>query len=143
MKTAQQILNDKKHNDILSVEPDRPVIDALIIMAEYKIGALLVMQKNKLLGIISERDYAREIVLKGKSSKECLIEEVMTKDVITIYAKDTYDKGLELMTENRIRHLPVVENKKVVGMLSLGDLAKETITHQKFLIDQLESFIKS
>jgi len=143
MKTAQQILNDKKHNDILSVEPDRPVIDALIIMAEYKIGALLVMQKNKLLGIISERDYAREIVLKGKSSKECLIEEVMTKDVITIDAYDTYDKGLEIMTENRIRHLPVVENKKVIGMLSLGDLAKETITHQRFLIDQLESFIKS
>ena len=143
MKTAQQILNDKKHNDILSVEPDRPVIDALIIMAEYKIGALLVMQNNKLLGIISERDYAREIVLKGKSSKECLIEEVMTKDVITIDAYDTYDKGLEIMTENRIRHLPVVENNKVVGMLSLGDLAKETITHQRFLIDQLESFIKS
>ncbi|MDC0977388.1 CBS domain-containing protein [Methylophilaceae bacterium] len=143
MKTAQQILNDKKHNDILSIEPDRPVIDALIIMAEYKIGALLVMQKNKLLGIISERDYAREIVLKGKSSKECLIEEVMTKDVITIDANDTYDKGLEIMTENRIRHLPVVENKTVVGMLSLGDLAKETITHQRFLIDQLESFIKS
>ena len=143
MKTAQQILNDKKHNDILSVEPDRPVIDALIIMAEYKIGALLVMQNNKLLGIISERDYAREIVLKGKSSKECLIEEVMTKDVITIDANDTYDKGLEIMTENRIRHLPVVENRKVIGMLSLGDLAKETITHQRFLIDQLESFIKS
>jgi len=143
MKTAQQILNDKKHNDILSIEPDRPVIDALIIMAEYKIGALLVMQKNKLLGIISERDYAREIVLKGKSSKECLIEEVMTKDVITIDANDTYDKGLEIMTENRIRHLPVVENKTVIGMLSLGDLAKETITHQRFLIDQLESFIKS
>ena len=143
MKTAQQILNDKKHNDILSVEPDRPVIDALIIMAEYKIGALLVMQNNKLLGIISERDYAREIVLKGKSSKECLIEEVMTKDVITIDANDTYDKGLEIMTENRIRHLPVVENNKVIGMLSLGDLAKETITHQRFLIDQLESFIKN
>ena len=143
MKTAQQILNDKKHNDILSIEPDRPVIDALIIMAEYKIGALLVMQKSKLLGIISERDYAREIVLKGKSSKQCLVEEVMTKDVITIDAKDTYDKGLEIMTENRIRHLPVLENKKVVGMLSLGDLAKETITHQRLLIDQLESFIKS
>ena len=143
MKTAQQILNDKKHNDILSIAPDRPVIDALIIMAEYKIGALLVMQKNKLLGIISERDYAREIVLKGKSSKECLIEEVMTKDVITIDANDTYDKGLEIMTEHRIRHLPVLENKTVVGMLSLGDLAKETITHQRFLIDQLESFIKS
>ena len=143
MKTAQQILNDKKHNDILSVEPDRPVIDALIIMAEYKIGALLVMQNNKLLGIISERDYAREIVLKGKSSKECLIEEVMTKNVITIDANDTYDKGFEIMTENRIRHLPVVENNKVVGMLSLGDLAKETITHQRFLIDQLESFSKS
>ena len=74
MKTAQQILNDKKHNDILSIAPDRPVIDALIIMAEYKIGALLVMQKNKLLGIISERDYAREIVLKGKFNQKPLIK---------------------------------------------------------------------
>ena len=143
MKTAQQILNNKKYNDILSIEPNRPVIDALIIMAEYKIGALLVMQKNKLNGIISERDYAREIVLKGKSSKGCLIEEVMTKKVITIDANETYDKGLEIMTENRIRHLPVVENKKVVGMLSLGDLAKETIKHQRLLIEQLETFIKS
>jgi CBS domain-containing protein len=143
MKTAQQILNDKTHNNILTIEPDRPVIDALIIMAEYEIGALLVMQKNKLLGIISERDYAREIVLKGKSSKKCLIEDVMTKNVITIDANDPFDKGLELMTENRIRHLPVIENKKVIGMLSLGDLAKETITHQRLLIEQLEQFIKS
>ena len=143
MKTAQQILNDKTHNNILTIEPDRPVIDALIIMAEYKIGALLVMQKNSLLGIISERDYAREIVLKGKSSKQCLIKDVMTKDVITIEANDPFDKGLELMTENRIRHLPVIENKKVIGMLSLGDLAKETITHQRLLIEQLEQFIKS
>jgi CBS domain-containing protein len=141
MKTAQQILNDKTYNEILSIEPDRPVIDALIIMAEYKIGALLVMNKNKLLGIVSERDYAREIILKGKSSKISTVEEIMTKNIITIDASDRFDKGLELMTENRIRHLPVMENKKVIGMLSLGDLAKETISHQKFLIEQLESFI--
>ncbi|MDC6486722.1 CBS domain-containing protein [Methylophilaceae bacterium] len=143
MKTAQQILNDKTHNNILTIEPDRPVIDALIIMAEYKIGALLVMDKNKLLGIISERDYAREIVLHGRSSKVSCVKDIMTKDVITIDAHETYDKGLEIMTENRIRHLPVLENKKVIGMLSLGDLAKETISHQKFLIEQYESFLKS
>jgi CBS domain-containing protein len=142
MKTAQQILNDKTHNNILTIEPDRPVIDALIIMAEYKIGALLVMDKNKLLGIISERDYAREIVLHGRSSKVSLVKDIMTKDVITIDAHETYDKGLEIMTENRIRHLPVLENKKVIGMLSLGDLAKETISHQKFFNRAIRKFFK-
>ena len=141
MKTAQQILNDKKHNDILSIEPDRPVIDALIIMAEYKIGALLVMQKNKLLGIISERDYAREIVLKGKSSKQCLVEEVMTKVVITIDAKDTYDKGLEIMTENRIRHLPVLENKKVVVRKQI-DLSEKDINRlTESITTKLEDYL--
>ena len=143
MKTISQILNEKAKNEIISIEPNRPVIDALIIMAEYKIGALLVMQDDKLVGIISERDYARDIILQGKSSKVSLIEDIMTKDVITLEASDTYNKGLEIMTEKRIRHLPVLENKKVIGMVSLGDLAKETITHQKFLIEQLESYIKN
>lgn len=143
MKTISQILNEKAKNEIISIEPNRPVIDALIIMAEYKIGALLVMQDDKLVGIISERDYARDIILQGKSSKVSLIEDIMTKDVITLDANDTYNKGLEIMTEKRIRHLPVLENKKVIGMVSLGDLAKETITHQKFLIEQLESYIKN
>jgi CBS domain-containing protein len=143
MKTISQILNEKAKNEIISIEPNRPVIDALIIMAEYKIGALLVMQDDKLVGIISERDYARDIILQGKSSKVSLIEDIMTKDVITLDASDTYNKGLEIMTEKRIRHLPVLENKKVIGMVSLGDLAKETITHQKFLIEQLESYIKN
>jgi CBS domain-containing protein len=143
MKTISQILNEKAKNEIISIEPNRPVIDALIIMAEYKIGALLVMQDDKLVGIISERDYARDIILQGKSSKVSLIEDIMTKDVITLDASDTYNKGLEIMTEKRIRHLPVLENKKVIGMVSLGDLAKETITQQKFLIEQLESYIKN
>ena len=143
MKTVSQILNEKTKNEIISIEPNRPVIDALIIMAEYQIGALLVMKNDKLVGIISERDYARDIILQGKSSKVSLIEDIMTKDVITLDASDTYNKGLEIMTEKRIRHLPVLENKKVIGMVSLGDLAKETITHQKFLIEQLESYIKN
>jgi CBS domain-containing protein len=143
MKTVSQILNEKTKNEIITIEPNRPVIDALIIMAEYQIGALLVMKNDKLVGIISERDYARDIILQGKSSKVSLIEEIMTKDVITIDASDSYSRGLEIMTEKRIRHLPVLENKKVIGMVSLGDLAKETITHQKFLIEQLESYIKN
>jgi CBS domain-containing protein len=143
MKTVSQILNEKTKNEIITIEPNRPVIDALIIMAEYQIGALLVMKNDKLVGIISERDYARDIILQGKSSKVSLIEEIMTKDVITLDASDSYSKGLEIMTEKRIRHLPVLENKKVIGMVSLGDLAKETITHQKFLIEQLESYIKN
>ncbi|MEK9771712.1 MAG: CBS domain-containing protein [Nitrosomonadales bacterium] len=143
MKTVSQILNEKTKNEIITIEPNRPVIDALIIMAEYQIGALLVMKNDKLVGIISERDYARDIILQGKSSKVSLIEEIMTKDVITLDASDSYSRGLEIMTEKRIRHLPVLENKKVIGMVSLGDLAKETITHQKFLIEQLESYIKN
>ena len=143
MKTVSQILNEKTKNEIITIEPNRPVIDALIIMAEYQIGALLVMKNDKLVGIISERDYARDIILQGKSSKVSLIEEIMTKDVITLDASDSYSRGLEIMTEKRIRHLPVLENKKVIGMVSLGDLAKETIMHQKFLIEQLESYIKN
>jgi CBS domain-containing protein len=119
------------------------VVDALIIMAEYRIGALIVLQKKKMVGIISERDYASKIVLKGKSSKDTLISDIMTKDVITLNAGDNFEKGLQIMTDKRIRHLPVMKDEEVIGVLSLGDLVKEMIEHQKALIEQLESFIKN
>ena len=143
MKTAQQIIQEKAIKELISIESDRPVIDALIIMAEYRIGALIVLQKKKMVGIISERDYASKIVLKGKSSKDTLISDIMTKDVITLNAGDNFEKGLQIMTDKRIRHLPVMKDEEVIGVLSLGDLVKEMIEHQKALIEQLESFIKN
>ena len=143
MKSAAQILQEKEYKDLISIDPDRPVVDALIIMAEYKIGALVVLKNNRMVGIISERDYAREIILKGRSSKTTTIAEIMTKDVLALLPTDSFEKGLQIMTENRIRHLPVVKDNDVLGMLSQGDLVKEMITYQKNLIEQLEGFIKN
>jgi CBS domain-containing protein len=142
MKTLLQILNDKKHKELISIAPDRPVFDALVILAEYKIGALAVMQKDKLVGIFSERDYAREVVLQGRSSKSTAICEVMTSKLITGAPSDLVDSTMRIMSEKRIRHLPVVEGDKVLGMLSLGDLVKETISYQQQLISELESYIR-
>lgn len=142
MKTLLQILKEKKHQELVSIAPDRPVYDALVILAEYKIGALAVMDGDKLAGIFSERDYAREIVLKGRSSKTTNVCEVMTKEVLTASPNDVVDTAMSLMTEKRIRHLPIVENGQVLGMLSVGDLVKETISYQKQLIAQLERYIR-
>jgi CBS domain-containing protein len=142
MKTLQQILNDKKHKEIISIAPSRPVFDALVILAEYKIGALAVMQDNKLVGIFSERDYAREVVLQGRSSKSTAVAEVMTANVITGKPSDVVDAAMRIMSEKHFRHLPVVDGEKMLGMLSLGDLVKETIADQQRMIKELESYIK-
>ena len=142
MKTAAQLIADKKNKEVISIAPNRPVIDALIILAEYKIGALVVMNQDKMVGIFSERDYAREVVLKGKSSKITTIEEVMTKNVLVGQGKDTFEKVMSVMTEHHIRHLPIMENNKLIGMLSLGDVAKEIIIYQQGLIKELESYVK-
>ena len=141
MKTIQQLLATKKHQEVISIAPHRPVFDALVVMAEYEIGALMVLEGDKLVGIFSERDYAREVVLKGKSSKTTAVSEVMTANVIFVKLSDTVEQAMTVMTEKRIRHLPVLDNAKVVGMLSIGDLVKETITYQQGLIRQLESYI--
>lgn len=141
MKTIQQLLDSKKYKEVISIAPHRPVFDALVILAEYKIGALLVLDGDKLAGIFSERDYAREVVLKGKSSKTTAISEVMTANVITSKLTDTVEQAMTIMSEKRIRHLPVLDNGKVVGMLSIGDVVKETIDYQQRLIKQLESYI--
>jgi CBS domain-containing protein len=142
MKTLQQILNNKKHKELISISPDRPVFDALVILAEYKIGALAIMQGVQLVGIFSERDYAREVVLQGRSSKTTQIHEVMSSKVITGKPSDLVDATMSLMSEKRIRHLPILEGDKVLGMLSLGDLVKETISYQQNLIKQLENYIR-
>ena len=141
MKTIQQLLATKKHQEVISIAPHRPVFDALVVLAEYEIGALMVLEGEKLVGIFSERDYAREVVLKGKSSKTTAVSEVMTADVISVKLGDTVEQAMTVMTEKRIRHLPVLDNGKVVGMLSIGDLVKETIAYQQGLIKQLESYI--
>ena len=142
MKTLQQVLMDKKHKEIISIAPNRPVFDALVILAEYKIGALAVMEDGDLVGIFSERDYAREVVLQGRSSKTTLISAVMTKKVITGQLQDTVENALTMMSDKNIRHLPVVESGIMVGMLSLGDLVTETIAYQQRLIKELESYIR-
>jgi len=141
MKTLQQVLDSKKHKEVISIAPHRPVFDALVVLAEYKIGALVVLEGENLVGIFSERDYAREVILKGKSSKTTQISDVMTAKVLTGKPSDTVEQAMSIMSEKHIRHLPIVDNDKVVGMLSMGDLVKETITYQQNLIKQLESYI--
>ena len=142
MKTLQQLIDSKKHKEIISIAPSRVVFDALVILAEYKIGALAVMDGDKLVGIFSERDYAREVVLKGRSSKTTQVSEVMTSKVISGKPTDITESTMSMMSEKRIRHLPVVDGDKVIGMLSLGDLVKETIAYQQRLIKELEGYIK-
>jgi CBS domain-containing protein len=142
MKTVHQLL-ETKGNTILSVSPDTLVYDALIVMAEKHVGALVVLRDDgHLAGIFSERDYAREVVLKGKTSKTTKISEVMSTTVITVSPDQLVDECMELMSGKRIRHLPVIENERVIGILSIGDLVKETIAYQQFLIKQLESYIQ-
>ena len=140
-RTLLEIINDKDIKELLTVDSKKPVIEALTIMAEYKIGALIVTNESTMVGVISERDYAREIILEGKSSKDTKVEEIMTKKVLTLSAEDKLEKGLEIMTQKRIRHMPVMDGKELVGMVSQGDLVKEMISYQKELIKELEAFV--
>jgi CBS domain-containing protein len=141
MKTINQLLSNKG-SSIISVTPDTLVYDALVIMAENHIGALLVLEGNHLAGIFSERDYAREVALKGKSSRTTPVKEVMSSKLITVTPRHTVEECMSLMSGKRIRHLPVIENDKVTGILSIGDLVQETIAEQELLIKQLESYIQ-
>ncbi|MFW5432754.1 MAG: CBS domain-containing protein [Methylophilaceae bacterium] len=141
MKKLKQILSDKKLQETISISPDQVVFDALVIMAEHHIGALAVMEAGKLVGIFSERDYAREVVLKDKSSKATKISEVMTSKLIYGQADDLVDSAMTTMSNKRIRHLPVMDGENMVGMLSIGDLVNATIEHQESLIEQLEGYI--
>ncbi len=140
MKTVSDILNDKGH-EVFSVSPGDSVFDSLKLMAEKEVGALLVMDGDKLVGIVTERDYARKIILEGKSSKSSTIEEVMTRHVLCASPERTVDECMALMTDKRARHLPVVDHKKVVGIVSIGDLVKAVISEQQVLIDQLQHYI--
>jgi CBS domain-containing protein len=140
MKTVHQLL-ESKGTAIVSVSPEAKVIDALRVMAEREIGAVLVVDKDRLVGIMSERDYARKVILKGKSSQETYVREIMTERVIYVRPQQTVPECMALMTNKRVRHLPVLDGDQLVGVLSLGDLVKETISEQEFIIQQLENYI--
>jgi CBS domain-containing protein len=140
MKSVSDILNSKGH-EIWAVKPDDTVFDSLQLMAEKEIGALLVMDEGRLVGIVTERDYARKVILEGKSSKSSTVAEVMTKRVLCVTPERTIDECMALMTDKRARHLPVLDHKRVVGVISIGDLVKAMINEQQVLIDQLEHYI--
>ena len=135
-------LNNKKQ--IWTILKDQSVWQALVLMSEKNIGAIIVVDnKDFPIGIFSERDYARKVILKGKSSKDTLLEEVMTKELITITRNHKIEQCMEIMTEKRIRHLPILENNKIVGIISIGDVLKIIIKDQKELINHLQKFITS
>ena len=143
MKTLKQML-DAKTRPLAVVAPGDTVLHALTVMAHNDVGALLVLDGEQLVGIFSERDYARKIILQGKSSKETQVREIMSDKVAYVTPKATLDEWMALMTEKHFRHLPVLDDDgAVVGMVSIGDLVKETISSQQFLIDQLERYISS
>ncbi|WP_157314325.1 CBS domain-containing protein [Chitinibacter sp. GC72] len=141
MKTARQLLGDKAEQRIISVSPNSTVYQALQIMADHNIGAILVMDGETLTGIFSERDYARKVVLMGKTSAGTPISEIMTHKLLCVPPNASVDDCLGLMTEKRIRHLPVMDGEKVVGILSIGDLVREKIADQEFTIDQMAHYI--
>lgn len=132
-----------KGSTVWSIEPDRPVLEAIQLMADKHIGALLVMRDGVLMGIVSERDYARKLILKGRSSTDTPVKDIMTADVRTVSPDEAVHRCMELMTELRIRHLPVVERQRVVGIVSIGDLVKAVIEEQQQTIVQLERYIAS
>jgi len=131
----------RKGNQVWSVAPDSTVYDALMLMAEQNVGALLVLDGEKIVGIFSERDYARKIILKGKASKETSVEEIMTSEVTTVHPAQFVEECMALMTDKRIRHLPVLEGEKLAGLISIGDVVKAIISDREFIIKQLESYI--
>jgi len=128
--------------DILSVPPTHSVLDALRYMAEKNVGAVLVIEKDELIGIFSERDYARKVILQGRSSQATRVAEVMVSSLITVEAEQPLDVCMQLMTDHRIRHLPVLEEGLLVGVISIGDVVRQMLVEQKILIEQLEAYIR-
>ncbi len=140
-KTVANIIDDKGH-DVWSIDANASVYEALEEMAARNVGALLVTSDGNLVGILSERDYARKVILVDRGSKDTLVSEIMTPDPVTVSRTDTVASCMQLMTDRRIRHLPVVDGGELVGIVSIGDIVRAVIDEQKFLIDQLESYIK-
>lgn len=142
MRSVQHLLEEKPQQ-ILSIGPDASVLDALKLMAERDVGALVVLDGEKLVGIFSERDYARKIILFGKSSKDTPVSAIMTQRVVCVRPEQTAEECMALMTQKRVRHLPVLSEKKVVGIISIGDVVRAMLTDQQRTIEQLEQYIMS
>lgn len=140
MKLVKHLL-DAKGSDVISIAPAASVFDAIKLMADRAVGSLLVMDGDKIIGIVTERDYARKVILLGRSSETTKVEQVMSTEVITATAEQTVRECMTLMTEKRIRHLPVVADDKVIGMISIGDLVQAIISDQQHEIEQLEQYI--
>jgi CBS domain-containing protein len=140
MKTVKDILKAKK-NEVWSISPTATVFEALKLMGEKEIGALVVMEKGETVGIVSERDYARKVILKGKSSKNTLVQEIMTSHMFSVKPENTVEECMVLITAKRIRHLPVFDKNKFVGLISIGDVVKSIISEQEKLIEQLSDYI--
>jgi CBS domain-containing protein len=141
MKSVAHILKSKADQRVYSIAPTESVFDAVKLMAERNIGALAVMEGEKIVGIITERDYARKIVLMARSSKETPVRDIMTPSVMYVSPVQRSEECMALMTENRVRHLVVVDSGKLIGLISIGDLVKDIISEQKFIIEQLEHYI--
>jgi CBS domain-containing protein len=142
MRTVRHLL-ESKAPEVFAIGPEAPVFDAIRLMAEKRIGAVVVIEGGRLAGILSERDYARKIVLEGRSSKETQVREIMTTRVVTVAMSDTVDACMRMVTERRIRHLPVIDGDAVVGVVSIGDLVKAVIEDQQVELDQLQRYIAS
>ncbi|MGE5153934.1 MAG: CBS domain-containing protein [Bdellovibrio bacteriovorus] len=142
MKKIQQLL-DEKGSRVWSIGPDATVYEALTLMAEKGIGALMVMDETRPVGLFSERDYARNVILKGRSSRETPIREIMSTPVLCVTPDQPLEEAMALMTEHRVRHLPVIHEGQLMGMVSIGDLIKSMISEQQFIIEQLEHYISS
>ena len=142
MRTVRHLL-ESKAPEVFAIGPDQPVLDAIKLMADKRIGAVLVMQAGRMVGILSERDYARKIVLQGRSSATTPVRDIMTTDVISVGLADTADHCMQLVTNKRIRHLPVLDGDAVLGVVSIGDLVKAVIEDQQVEIEQLQRYIAS
>jgi CBS domain-containing protein len=141
MKTVRDILREKG-DTVYSIAPDATVYEALALMADKNIGGLVVLEKDQIVGLISERDYARKVILKEKHSQDTPVRKIMATNVITVDPDKDIEECMELMTEHRIRHLPVIAEEKLSGIISIGDIVKEIITHKEYIIEQLENYIK-
>ncbi|KGM39749.1 hypothetical protein JY96_06130 [Aquabacterium sp. NJ1] len=141
MTTVAEVLRGKQSQTVYTIAPTASVYDALVLMADKGIGALLVMESGQVVGIVTERDYARKIALMSRLSRETEVREIMTMAVMYVRPNQTSDECMALMTENRLRHLPVMDDGKLLGMVSIGDLVKGIISEQKFIIEQLEHYI--
>jgi CBS domain-containing protein len=141
MKTVAHILESKRERTVYTIAPEASVLDAVQRMAERGVGALLVLEGEKIAGIVTERDYARKMILRGRSSNDTPVRDIMTSPVMYVRPDQSNEECMKLMTENRLRHLPVMYDGKLIGLISIGDLVKDIISEQQFIIEQLEHYI--